>query len=97
VIKPWGEFICVTDPPVDPQENRLKSGLYLPEQSMVQALNRGIVMAAGPGVDEPSLTPGAVIWYAHGAAYEVGSRDGEVLKFIKSSQVVCFDTAPNEV
>jgi len=102
MIKPWGNFVCVTDPPVDPQENRLNSGIYLPESATMKALNKGIVMSVGPCVEQGEHTPegftaGAVVWYAHGDGFDVGSNSGEPLHFIPAGRIVCWEPAPAAV
>jgi co-chaperonin GroES (HSP10) len=97
-IRPWGDYIALSDPPADPQDGALKSGIYLPESSSVAAFDKGIVIGLGPCVESNDHTPdgfgpGAVVWYAHGHALEVGSRDDNGIKFIQARYLIAWEPA----
>jgi hypothetical protein len=93
-IHPWGEFIAVNDPPMDPQDGTI-GGVVLPPGSSLDALAVGVVIGVGPEVNGPDgFDVGAVIWYQHGHGLELSSasrRDAEAIKMIPRRAVVAWE------
>jgi len=89
VIRPWSDWIAVADPPAEPQTEKTAGGLLLPPGTGLDVLNRGVVMAIGPDVEQPDgFGDGAMVWFPHGCAREVGSGE---LKFIREDCVVAWE------
>jgi co-chaperonin GroES (HSP10) len=91
-MKPWGEYVAVTDPPANEQEKRTTSGLYLPETQDVDVVNHGVVLGVGPDVEAPDgFGPGALIVYGHDCGLKLGSD----VRFIRSSCIIGWEPSPS--
>lgn len=94
MIKPWGTYIAVTDPPTEAQDGTYKgTGIVIPEGFGHDILDRGIVLGVGPEVNEPDgFEEGAMIWFPHGAGSVVGER-ADAIKFVDRRQVIAWEAA----
>jgi co-chaperonin GroES (HSP10) len=92
-MKPWGEYVAVTDPPANEQEKRTTSGLYLPETTAdVDVVNHGVVLGVGPAVEAPDgFGPGALIVYGH----DCGLKLGDDLRFIRADCIIGWEPSPS--
>lgn len=99
MINPWGNFVAVTDPPVNEQDRQLNSGIYVPSGVLsTDVMNKGVVLGVGPCVRDNQHTPeqfgaGAVIYYRNCDALEVGGPSGD-LKFVLASSIIAWEPAP---
>lgn len=91
MIKPWGDWIAVNDPPAEKQDGTYKgSGLVVPDGFGMDTLQTGIVVGVGPAVESPDgFEEGAKVWYPRGAMSEVEGG----LKFVHSPHLVAWEPA----
>jgi co-chaperonin GroES (HSP10) len=93
MIKPWGAYVAVVDPPTD-RNDGTASGIILPPGTGLDLLDKGIVVGVGPFVEDSEYTPedfgvGAAVWYGHGRACEVGG-----VKFIPADFLIAWEPNP---
>src|SRR5687768_10576309 len=102
MIKPWGNYVAVADPPTEKNDGTF-GGIVLPAGVGIDMLDKGIVVALGPCVEDNEHTPngfepGALCWYAHGEAFEVTDPGtGDSLKLVPASRLIAWDAAPERV
>jgi hypothetical protein len=93
VIRPWGYYIAVSDPPAERQDGTYKgTGIVVPEGFGHDILSKGIVIGIGPSVESPEgFEEGAMVFYPHGAASEVGTSDQ--IRFVRASDLIAWEPA----
>jgi co-chaperonin GroES (HSP10) len=94
-IKPWGNYVAVVDPPAEANDGTA-GGIVLPPGVGLDTLDKAVVIGIGPCVEDNDHTPegfgpGALVWYAHGSAFEIG-RDS--LKFVPANHLIAWEAAP---